>query len=524
MLLLGDALACAAAADPHLVAVTWNDQSVTFAELDRQAGATAHALAGLGISRGDVIVTWAGTSLRHIAVFAAAAKAGAVFAPLNPAFTPVEAAGALDYLQPRLIITDAAHLEPAMALSAAPVALMGTGVRVPREADLDLLAATASSLPPASAVHEDDVHAVFLTSGSTGRPKGVALTHRVSWLRGTGARARSGRPPGLTGQRGPGGVVWPFPLFHWAGWHAITSGWLNRDPVHLSPPDPDLLLSRVQAYSAVEIYCIPAIWERILSLAPSAYDASSLRFVESGTSAVSADLLGRLADRFPGAELSVQYGSTEAGGVCRAAGPELHAHPGSVGRVQPGYRTRLSPEGILQVNGPMLMSGYYRLPEETTLVMCDGWYNTGDLVDVDDGVITVVGRSAETIRTGGEFVSPSEIESVLASYPGVSEAAAIGIPDPDWGETICAVVVMKERVPVPSLDDLRRHAASRLAPFKHPRRVVAVESLPRTAATGQVQRRRLVQQVLSALDLECLRSQLARARPRRPRPARSTPC
>ena len=357
-----------------------------------------------------------------------------------------------------------------------------------------------------------------------GRPKGVALTHRVSWLRGTSARARSGRPPGLSGQRGPGGVVWPFPQFHWAGWHAITSGWLNRDPVHLSPPEPDLLLSRVQAYSAVEIYCIPAIWERTLSLAPSAYDASSLRFVESGTSAVSSDLLGRLADRFPGAELSVQYGSTEAGGVCRAAGPELHAHPGSVGRVQPGYRTRLSPEGILQVSGPMLMSGYYRLPEETTLVMRDGWYNTGDLVDVDDGVITVVGRSAETIRTGGEFVSPSEIESVLASYPGVSEVAAIGIPDPDWGETICAVVVMKERVPVPSLDDLRRHAASRLAPFKHPRRVVAVKSLPRTAATGQVQRRRLVQQVLSALDLECLRSRLARARPRRPRPARSTPC
>ena len=148
MLLLGDALACAAAADPHLVAVTWNGQSVTFAELDGQADATAHALAGLGISRGDVIVTWAGTSLRHIAVFAAAAKAGAAFAPLNPAFTPAEAASALDYLQPRLIITDAAHLEPAMAMSAAPVALMGAGVRVPREADLDLLAATASSCRP----------------------------------------------------------------------------------------------------------------------------------------------------------------------------------------------------------------------------------------------------------------------------------------------------------------------------------------------------------------------------------------
>jgi fatty-acyl-CoA synthase len=102
------------------------------------------------------------------------------------------------------------------------------------------------------------------------------------------------------------------------------------------------------------------------------------------------------------------------------------------------------------------------------------------------------------MRTAGEFVSPSEIESVLASYPGVSEVAAIGIPDPDWGETIRAVVVMKERIPVPSLDDLRWHAALRLAPFKHPRRVVAVESLPRTAATGQVQRRRLVQQVLSA--------------------------
>jgi len=161
------------------------------------------------------------------------------------------------------------------------------------------------------------------------------------------------------------------------------------------------------------------------------------------------------------------------------------------------------------------------LPEETSRVLRDGWYDTGDLVDVDDGVITVVGRSAETIRTGGEFVSPAEIESVLASYPGVSEVAAIGIPDPDWGETICAVVVMRDRAPAPSLDDLRRHAASRLAPFKHPRRVLAVPSLPRTAATGQVQRRRLVQQALGALELECLRARMTRTRSR---PARSTPC
>jgi fatty-acyl-CoA synthase len=385
-----------------------------------------------------------------------------------------------------------------MALSAAPVALMGAGVRVPRDADLDLLAATASSLPPEPAVHEDDVHAVFLTSGSTGRPRGVALTHRVSWLRGTGTRVRSGRSSGLSGQGGLGGLVWMFPLFHWAGWFAIASGWLNREPVHLSPPDPDLLLSRVEAYSAVEMYCIPAVWERILSLAPSAYDAGSLRSVASGTSAVSADLLGRLADRFPAAELSVQYGSTEAGGVCRASSPELEARPGSVGRVQPGYHARLSPQGALQVSGPMVMSGYYRLPEETSRVMDNGWYDTGDLVDVDDGVVTIIGRSADTIRTGGEFVSPVEVELVLASYPGVSEVAAIGIPDPDWGEAICAVVVMKDQLPVPSLADLRRHAASRLAPFKHPRRVVGAESLPRTAATGQVLRRSLVRQVLSA--------------------------
>jgi acyl-CoA synthetase (AMP-forming)/AMP-acid ligase II len=494
VLLLGSALASAAMADPQRAAVTWNDQAVTFAELDRQANATAHALAGLGISRSDVIVTWAATSLRHIEVFAALAKIGAIFVPLNPAFTPTEAAGALEYLQPRLMITDAGHHEAAMTLAAAPVALIGAGAPVARGADLDLLARAASTGPPASAVCEDDVHAVFLTSGSTGRPKGVALSHRVSWLRGSpgiGTRLRR------VGSSGPGGSVWMFPLFHWAGWFAITSGWLNREPVHLSPPDPDMLLSRVQKYSAVEIYCIPAIWERILSLAPPAYDARSLRSVASGTSAVSAELLGRLADRFPGAELSVQYGSTEAGGVCVASGPELEARPGSVGRIQPGYHARLSPEGALKVSGPMVMNGYHRLPEETSRVMHDGWYDTGDLVEIDDGIITVVGRGTEIIRTGGESVAPVEVESVLASYPGVREVAAIGIPDPDWGEAICAVVVMKDRLPVPSLADLRRHAAARLASFKHPRRVVGAESLPRTAATGQVQRRRLVQQVIS---------------------------
>jgi acyl-CoA synthetase (AMP-forming)/AMP-acid ligase II len=126
----------------------------------------------------------------------------------------------------------------------------------------------------------------------------------------------------------------------------------------------------------------------------------------------------------------------------------------------------------------------------------DGWYDTGDLVDVDDdGYLSVVGRAGDVIRTGGEAVAPTEIETVLRAHRGVADVAVVGVPDPAWGEMVCAAVVVAPGEAAPDLAALRTVCTGRLAPYKHPRRLEIVDEIPRTAATGQVQRRLLLERL-----------------------------
>jgi len=144
------------------------------------------------------------------------------------------------------------------------------------------------------------------------------------------------------------------------------------------------------------------------------------------------------------------------------------------------------------VRSPLLFDGYFNDSAATAAALVDGWFRTGDLADVDDdGYLSIVGRAGDVIRTGGEGVSPAEVELVLAEHPAVADVAVVGIPDVTWGEVVCAVVVPNGDEP--SLDGLRAHCEGRLASFKHPRRLAIVEEIPRTSPTNQVQRRLLVE-------------------------------
>ena len=144
------------------------------------------------------------------------------------------------------------------------------------------------------------------------------------------------------------------------------------------------------------------------------------------------------------------------------------------------------------------MDGYFDDPEATAAALEDGWFRTGDLGVLDDErYLSIVGRKKEVLRTGGESVSPSEVEGVLRDAPGVAEVAIVGLPDPDWGEILCAAVVAREGASV-TLAGLQAHCEGRLAGFKKPRRLEVVSELPRTAATAQVQRTLLVEQILAS--------------------------
>jgi acyl-CoA synthetase (AMP-forming)/AMP-acid ligase II len=172
--------------------------------------------------------------------------------------------------------------------------------------------------------------------------------------------------------------------------------------------------------------------------------------------------------------------------------------PGSVGLAAPGVEVRLGDDGEVFMRSPFLMDGYFDDDWATALVLIDGWYHTGDLGARDEeGYFSIVGRARDVIRSGGETIAPREVEDVLQSHPAVVEVAVVGVPDLQWGEIVTAVVVVAPGAAPPNVDALRAHCNRRLASFKQPRRIAVVDALPRTPATGQIQRTLIVERLVS---------------------------
>ena len=180
------------------------------------------------------------------------------------------------------------------------------------------------------------------------------------------------------------------------------------------------ILEAIDRRRATRFYGIPAVWRRLLEADRSAFDLTSLRMCDTGTSATSPDLLRDIVTAFPGTTTFVTYGSTEAGGVCRLWPADLERKPGSVGPPGPSCRVRLGETGELMVTNPFLFSGYFRDPDATAAAFEGEWFRTGDVAECDDeGYYSIVGRTQEIIRTGGESVAPVEVDQVLAGLVGV---------------------------------------------------------------------------------------------------------
>jgi acyl-CoA synthetase (AMP-forming)/AMP-acid ligase II len=243
------------------------------------------------------------------------------------------------------------------------------------------------------------------------------------------------------------------------------------------------------------MYCIPAVWERVLA-APG--DLSCLAHADTGTSRISSDLVERIRSRACNATTTVLYGSSEAGPMAGLYPWQFADRPGSVGRPIPPGVMALAEDNEILFRGPTVMNGYFGRPDATEEALdSDGWYHSGDVGECDDdGFFTIVGRKREIIRSGGEWVSPAEVEEALRRLPEIADVAVVGLPDEQWGEIVCAVVVPAPMAPAPDVAALRARLDG-IARFKHPRRIVTVETIPRTSATGQIQRTRLRADVLT---------------------------
>jgi fatty-acyl-CoA synthase len=500
-LLIGDILRRAAETRPDAPAASMGDAVLSYAELERDANRLAQVLRNeLGIGHGDRVVVWADTALEVLPLFVALAKLGAVYAPLNARLGANEASEVARLAQAQALVCDGkragAAREVARAARIATTAIFATVFDSNAEAsdDTAIRRLDPRALPdPIEPIREprlaeSDPHVIFFTSGSTGRPKGVVLSHRANWLRGFQGVFRDE----------PERTVCIFPLFHMAAFTLAIAAWQTRGEIIFSESSAQAILDAVERRRANRLYGLPLIFTRLLEEDTSRWDLSSLRQLDTGTSATPIELLRAIRERFPGPSIRVYYGSTECGSATALADADILDKPGSVGQASISVDLRVAEDGEICIRSPFLMDGYFDDPEATAAALEDGWFRTGDLGALDDeGYLSIVGRKKEVLRTGGESVSPSEVEGVLRDAPGVAEVAIVGLPDPDWGEVLCAAVVSQDGASI-RLADLQAHCEGRLAGFKKPRRLVLLDRLPRTAATAQVQRTLLVEQILAS--------------------------
>jgi len=492
--LLGSQIARTAGSATQRRALTFGDEHWSYGEFDQAIRVTAAGLAAAQLNRGDRVLL-AGTA-RPEALFTlfALARLGAVAVPVQPSLTEREIGALSATVAPVATVGDANFLRRTPA----------GGLRLSWDTDVP----DAKTLRPDADVRPfdgwhsapEDPAILAFTSGTSGRPKGVILAHEnLFW----GTRNALQRLDIDQDDR----VLVSTPLAHTAVFSGLAQhAWTTGGSVVLAPRfDPDLFIDAVHEHRVTTAFAVAAMLGRLVrSPRWTTISDSALRWLLVGGGPPVKSLTLSLARA--GITVINSYGLTEAsGGVTYARPDEVAHHPLSAGRPAAHVELRIAnadgaptPPGVtgeIWLRGPSVAREYL-LPDgaHTPAVDQDGWLHTGDrgLQDLE-GRLFVSGRIADTIVTGGENVDPSEVEDALSAMAEVRDVAVIGLPDPVWGETVAAVLVLEPGASV-RLEDLRTHLRPRLARHKIPRRLILVDALPRTP-TGKLQRHALISAV-----------------------------
>jgi malonyl-CoA/methylmalonyl-CoA synthetase len=418
--------------------------AVSYGELEAGVGCLAALLKAKGVTVGDRVAVQAPKSIEAVMLYLATLKIGAVFLPLNTAYTKAE----IDYF-----VGDA---EPALMVT-----------------DASALAREAAGLAPLEAAHEaaaGDLAAIVYTSGTTGRSKGALLSH--------GALAANGQA--LTdawGFTGRDVLLHALPIYHVHGlFIALHCVFLAGARVLWLPRFEEDAVLAGMARSTV-MMGVPTYYARLLADPRFTRRAAErMRLFVSGSAPLLPSTFAEFEERI-GQRLLERYGMSEAAIITTnpLAGDRI---AGSVGYPLPGVALRAADDGIVQIRGPSVTSGYWRNPQKTAEAFtADGYFITGDVGRQDpDGRLWLSGRSSDLIISGGLNVYPKEVELVLDELEGVIESAVIGLPHADFGEAVVAVVAGRgdEAATIAS-------ARAQLAAFKCPKRVIFVDDLPRNA-------------------------------------------
>lgn len=506
------------------VALQMDDESTTYSELWSNIVAASHWLRSHGIGAGDRIATLARNGPELPVVFWAAQAIGAVFVPLNPSWTTDEVAYALSDADPSRVVIDEALADRlperlrtrAVWLGAAST--NGDGARAGRQWAEVVADRDHRSLPDV-VIGPDHLATIVYTSGTTGRPRGVVHTHGNHCASVSNALITARVMQHVAGdtiphQSGQPAVLHALPWFHVAGLGAIYTSLLagSKNVIMRRWDAPEALRiiedQRINSLGAVPTMLGQLVMEESRS---TGRDLTSLKAVSSGAAAVPSSLLHSVKDHVGRqAMLVTGYGLTETtASIALSVGDDLFRKPESVGVPYPVNTVKLltaegteappGQAGEIWVSGPTVAKGYWRNPEATSSAFIDGGFRTGDLGMVDsDGYLFIVGRIKDVIIRGGENIQAAEVEQVIAELPEVMEVAVVGMPHPEYGEEVVAVITT---YPNAQIDDrhVDDHCRKRLAKFKIPSRYIRDVPIPRTA-TGKSLKSQLRKSLLTNID------------------------
>ncbi|HET6468116.1 MAG TPA: malonyl-CoA synthase [Geminicoccaceae bacterium] len=468
--------------------------TLSYGDLADLSGRLAHVLQALGIRPGDRVAAQIEKSAEALMLYLASLRAGAVYLPLNTAYTPAELRYFLRDAEPTLFVCRP-ELQGQLSDLVAEVGV--PHLETLGEAGEGSLMDRADAAPTefGDVVRgRDDLAAILYTSGTTGRSKGAMLSHgNLASNAATLAEAwRFTQDDRL---------LHALPIFHTHGLFVATNVTLVSGASLIFLPRFDLDQIMRLLPKATAMMGVPTFYTRLLSRPDFTRElVAHVRLFVSGSAPLSAETHKEFHAR-TGHAILERYGMTETN--MNTSNPyDGERVPGTVGMPLPGVEVRVAdPEtgrplpqgevGVIEIRGPNVFQGYWRMPEKTEAEFRpDGFFISGDLGRFDErGYLHIVGRAKDLIISGGFNVYPAEVEAAIDALPGVAECAVIGVPHPDFGEAVAAAVVP---APGARLDERQMQAAlaGQLAKFKLPKRIFVTDALPRNAM-GKVQKNEL---------------------------------
>ena len=474
---------------PDKIAIRFPGQNISYTALAAVVERTAAALAASGVKRGDCVAFLGYNSPELLALLFSCAKLGALFMPLNWRLAAPEHKQQLEDCPPKVLIVEPGFIAQTHGIGAmlASITLVATAGAAQGWLAWDAFLARGSSLPPPDpAVDDDTPLLISYTSGSTGKPKGVLLTQRA-------IQCNADNSADMHGLTSDDVILTTLPLFHVGGLNNQTTPALRAGCTLVLHPrfDPEATFDAIESDGVTLTVLVPAQLDMMMASQRWVdADFSTLRMITTGSTIVPMHVIHAVHAK--GVPLVQVYGSTE---TCPIAvylkRDEAMRKEGSTGRVARHCQMRLvdgngndvqpGDTGQILIKGDNVMSGYWGAPQATAAALIDGWYHSGDMGHEDEeGYLYVDGRCKDMIISGGENIYPAEIENLLIESPDIVEASVIGRPDPRWGEVVVAVVVRKPGSELTG-EQVRKLLDGRVARYKHPREVVLVDALPKTA-------------------------------------------